>query len=103
MHLRRNRARLALALAAMPVLALALALPATSNIAGADTVQNNGCFLNVCSSTFTQFAVPITGTGMPEPDVLPNPITLSGVSIAISVDSASSAGDRGRRRQRGPR
>ena len=31
--------------------------------------------------------LPITGTGVPDPDVLPGQITLTGVSMAVSVDS----------------
>ena len=49
------------------------------------TTQNNGC-LGV-TNTFSQFAVPIAGTGAPNPDTASSAITLSGTSVAISVDS----------------
>jgi hypothetical protein len=58
---------------------------ATSPLASADTLQDNGC-LGV-TGTFSQFSVPITGLGTPNPDVLPGAITLSGTSVQIQVDA----------------
>jgi hypothetical protein len=57
----------------------------TAPVARADTTQDNGCF--GVTSTFSQFAVPITGTGTPNPDTYPASITVSGTSVTIAVDS----------------
>jgi len=76
---------------ALSVFALAVVVPAGSTVAGASTAtQDNGCFGNATSS-FSQFAVPISGTGVPNPVTLPTgagAIELQSVSVAISVDAA---------------
>jgi hypothetical protein len=59
---------------------------ATAPIASADTTQTNAC-LGV-TGTFSDFAVPITGTGTPNPDTLPASIALNNTSVAISVASS---------------
>jgi hypothetical protein len=89
MRVYRRPARRALRTAAAMCVLFSVALSAGSqSVASAATVtQNNGCFGNA-TSTFGQFAVPITGAAAPNPDAAPNPITLSGVSVAISVDAA---------------
>jgi hypothetical protein len=58
---------------------------ATAPSAFADTTQSNGC-ASVTPGIST-FAVPITGVGSPNPVTYPNPITLSGLSMTIQVDS----------------
>jgi hypothetical protein len=56
-----------------------------SQAAHADTSQSNGC-LGV-TGAWSTFAVPITGTATPNPDVQPGPITLNNTSVSIGVDS----------------
>lgn len=85
--MRTRRARLGAFSAAIALIgSLLVAFIATAPIASANTTQNNGC-LGV-TGTFSQFAVPITGAGTPNPDTLPGAITLGGTSVQISVDSA---------------
>lgn len=73
-----------LSLAAL-IASFVLLLPNSSAQAVTGTTQNNGC-LGVTGS-FSQFAVPITGTAAPSPVTVPNAITLSSTSVQISVDS----------------
>ncbi|HWW52477.1 MAG TPA: hypothetical protein VNY84_01820, partial [Acidimicrobiales bacterium] len=80
MHLRRRISALSVAVAVVG--GLFVAMVATAPSAVANTSQNNGC-LGV-TGTFSTFAVPITGTATPTV-VVPAPITLSGVSVAIQV------------------
>src|SRR6516162_7180179 len=58
---------------------------ATAPSAFADTTQSNGCAS--VTPGISRFAVPITGVGSPNPVTYPNPITLSGLSMTIQVDS----------------
>src|SRR3974377_1210511 len=88
MSTRVKRARRTLRAAALASLILGIALPtaySSSASASTGTTQNNGC-LGV-TGTFSQFAVPITGTASPNPATTADTITLSGVSVGISVDA----------------
>jgi hypothetical protein len=62
-----------------------LMLPGAPAAQAASVAQNNGC-LGV-TGTFSQFAVPITGTASPNPVTVPNTVTLSSTSVSIGVDS----------------
>jgi hypothetical protein len=85
MRIRNRQARLILRFTAVACVAAGLSVPTLASTAAASgTTQNNGC-LGVTG--FSQFAVPITGSASPNPDTTGAPITLSGTSVAVGVDS----------------
>src|SRR5262249_54531109 len=81
----RSFARRATVAAAAAAVACAAVFSLTAMSSSADTTQTNA-WLGV-TGTFSDFAVPITGTATPNPVTVPNTITLNNTSVAISVNS----------------
>ncbi len=85
MHPGGRLAKLAL-LALPPLIASVLVLGHTPDLALADVTQPNGCF-GIAGQGFAALPLLITGTGMPNPDTAPNPITLSNQSVQLDVST----------------
>src|SRR5260221_7088681 len=83
MRIRTRRFSAALIALFPPTLLLVVLTPSAAQ--AVTPTQNNGC-LGV-TGTFSQFAVPIAGTGTPNPVTAPSQITLSGSSVTIAVDA----------------
>jgi hypothetical protein len=85
MHPGGRLAKLAL-LALAPLIASVLVLGHTPDMALADVTQPNGCF-GIPGQGFAALPLLITGTGTPNPDTAPNPITLSNQSVQLNVST----------------
>ena len=83
-----RRGRMALWFAALTCLLVGVVFGATPlTPSGAATITESNACLGV-TGTFATFEIPISGTASPDPVVAGSPVTLSGVSIAVSVDAA---------------